>query len=50
MIDRPQEYNEMIEKINELERKNEIFVIRPSVSLNIDITKKTKEDIEEFII
>ena len=46
MIDRPQEYNEMIEKINELERKNEIFVIRPSVSLNIDITKKTKEDIE----
>ena len=45
MIERPNEYNKMTDKINELEKSNKIFVIRPSISLNIDAIKKTKEDI-----
>ena len=46
MIKRPDEYNEMLDKINELEQKKKIFVIRPSSKLNIDISRKTKSDIE----
>ena len=47
MINRPSEYNETVDKINKLEKENKIFVIRPSMSLNIDIAKKTKRDIEK---
>ena len=46
MINRPNEYNKMIEKIKSLESKKEIFVIRPSSKLDIDISKKRKEDIQ----
>lgn len=48
MIKRPSEYNNLVDKINELESKKEIFVIRPSVKLDIDISKKTKEDIKRI--
>ena len=46
MINRPHEYNELTDKINMLEKNKKIFVIRPSTKLNIDISKKTKDDIE----
>jgi len=46
MINRPNEYNKMTERIIELEKKKKIFVIRPSSKLNIDISNKTEEDIE----
>lgn len=48
MIKRPHEYNEMTEKIKTLESKEEIFVIRPSSKLDIDISNKTKSDIERI--
>ena len=45
MLNRPKKYNETLELIEKLEKKGEIFVIRPSTSVEIDFRKKTKEDL-----
>jgi len=46
MINRPNEYNEMIDKIDLLAKEEKIFLIRPSTKLDIDISNKNKDDIE----
>ena len=46
MFNRPKDYNETIELISDLENKKKIFVIRPSVDINVDALKKTKEDLQ----
>ena len=46
MFNRPKEYNDTIDLINNLEKKKTIFVIRPSVDINIDAIKKTKDDLQ----
>ena len=46
MFNRPKEYNDTIELISDLEKKKKIFVIRPSVDINVDAIKKTKEDLQ----
>lgn len=48
MINRYDEYNKTLEKILEMENKGEIFVIRPSKKLNIRMTEKNTEKLEEI--
>lgn len=48
MENRHNDYNEIIEKIIDLENKNEIFVIRPSKPLKIAILEKNPEKLEEI--
>lgn len=47
MINRHERYNEVKEKIMDLENKQEIFVIRPSKDLNIDIKNKDEKKYQE---
>lgn len=47
MINRHERYNEVKEKIMDLENKKEIFVIRPSKDLNIDIKNKDEKKYQE---
>ena len=47
MINRHKRYNEVKEKIMDLENKKEIFVIRPSKDLNIDIKNKDEKKYQE---
>lgn len=47
MINRHENYNKSIEKIIELENKKEIFVIRPSNKININIIERDKNKLEE---
>ena len=48
IINRANEYNKMTTKIRELENEKRIFVIRPSTDLDIDISKRTKDDIKRI--
>jgi len=48
MINRYDEYNKTLENILEMENKGEIFVIRPSKKLNIRMTEKNTEKLEEI--
>ncbi len=48
MINRPSEYNKITEEIKNMESENKLFVIRPSSKLDIDISKKSKDDIERI--
>lgn len=45
-FDRPRIYNEILYKINELEKNKEIFVIRPSSSVEINALKKTPQELQ----
>jgi len=45
MLNRPKKYNDTINLIKKLEKNKEIFVIRPSKSIEIDFRKKTKDDL-----
>lgn len=45
-FDRPRIYNETLDKIRELEKNKEIFVIRPSESVEINPIKKTSKDLQ----
>ena len=47
MINRHERYNEVKKRIIELENKKEIFVIRPSYDLNIDIKNKDEKKYQE---
>lgn len=48
MENRHNDYNEIIEKIIDMENKKEIFVIRPSKKLEIDILEKKPEKLDEI--
>ena len=48
MINRHKEYNKVIEDIIEMERKKEIFVIRPPKKINIKLSENNQEKIEEI--
>lgn len=45
-FDRPKIYNETLSKIKELEKNKEIFVIRPSSSVEINAIKKTPQELQ----
>lgn len=45
MLNRPKKYNETLNIIDKLEKDGEIFVIRPSKSVDVDFRKKTKNDL-----
>jgi len=47
MLNRHKNYNNIIEKIIDLESKKEIFVIRPSKQININIIERNKDKLEE---
>lgn len=46
MFNRPDVYNETLDKLKELEKQKRIFVIRPSKDINVDPIKKTKDDLQ----
>ena len=46
MFNRHNEYNSVIEKIIDMEAKKEIFVIRPSKKINIDIIEKNPNKLQ----
>ena len=46
MFNRPDVYNETLDKLKELEKQKRIFVIRPSKDINVDPIKKTKGDLQ----
>ena len=46
MFNRPDVYNETLDKIIKLEKDKKIFVIRPSKDIEVDPIKKTKEDLQ----
>lgn len=46
MFNRHNEYNDIIEKIIDMENKKEIFVIRPTKKINIDIIEKKPEKLQ----
>lgn len=46
LFDRPKMYNDTLDKIKELEKNKEIFVIRPSESVEINPLKKTTKDLQ----
>ncbi|MBQ6687369.1 MAG: patatin family protein [Bacilli bacterium] len=48
MFKRPEKYNETIKKIIAMENKKEIFVIRPSKKLVINIFDRNKEKMQEI--
>jgi len=48
MINRPKKYNETLEKIKTLENNKEIYVIRPSEKLNINVIERNKNKLEEI--
>ena len=48
MKERYIKYNETLEKIINLENKKEIFVIRPSIKINLDIKNPDKNKIQEI--
>lgn len=48
MENRHNDYNEIIEKIIDMENKKEIFVIRPSQKLKINILEKNPEKLDEI--
>ena len=48
MINRPKKYNETLEKIIELENEKDIYVIRPSEKLNINVIERNKNKLEEI--
>lgn len=41
-------YNEELDKVNELEEKGEIFVIRPSRKINMSMIEKNPDKIQEY--
>lgn len=43
-------YNKTLEKIHDLEEKKEIFVIRPSKPLEVDVFEKDKEKLEKLYL
>lgn len=47
MINRHEDYNTVVEKIINLENKKEIFVIRPSESINIKIIERNKNNLQK---
>ena len=47
MKKRYKNYNDTIEKIIEMEKKGEVFVIRPSKQINIKIIERNKEKLQE---
>lgn len=47
MINRHNDYNNVIERIIDIEKKHEIFVIRPSQKINIDIIEKNPDKLQE---
>ena len=47
IINRPNFYNKTLEKIVDLERKQEIFVIRPSKKLNVKHIERNKNKIQD---
>ena len=47
MLNRHKNYNDTIEKIIDLENKQEIFVIRPSKKIDIDLMEKNPEKLQE---
>ena len=46
MFNRPDVYNDTLDKIKELEKNKKIFVIRPSKNIDVDPIKKTKDDLQ----
>lgn len=46
MFNRHNEYNDVVEKIIDMENKKEIFVIRPTKKINIDIIEKNPEKLQ----
>ena len=46
MFNRPEVYNNTLDKIKELEKDKKIFVIRPSKDINVDPIKKNKDDLQ----
>ncbi|MBE6150456.1 MAG: patatin family protein [Firmicutes bacterium] len=47
MLNRHNEYNDVIERIIDMEKKKEVFVIRPSHKINIDIIEKNPDKLQE---
>ena len=47
MIDRHNNYNKTIEKIIEMEKNEEIFVIRPSKRINIKLIERNRDKLQE---
>lgn len=48
MMDRHQNYNDTIERIIDMESKKEIFVVRPSDKINIELMEKNPEKLQEI--
>jgi predicted patatin/cPLA2 family phospholipase len=48
LINRPKEYNKLLDNIKKLEKDKKIFVIRPSVSVEINPIKKTQDDLNRI--
>ena len=48
MFNRHNVYNKTLEDIKEMEKKGEVFVIRPSKSLNIKLNEKNPEKLQEI--
>lgn len=46
MINRPGNYNNTLEIIKDLEKKKEIFVIRPSENININVIERNKDNLQ----
>ena len=46
LFNRPDVYNDTLDKIKELEKNKKIFVIRPSKNIDVDPIKKTKDDLQ----
>lgn len=47
-LNRPKDYNKLLEDIKKLEKEKKIFVIRPSESVEIDPIKKTEDDLNRI--
>lgn len=48
MLNRHNEYNECIKYINNLEKKNKVFVIRPSEKLDINLIERNPDKLEKI--
>jgi len=47
MENRHKEYNKTIEKIIDMENKKEIFVVRPSESINVKVIERNPDKLQE---
>lgn len=48
MLNRYNDYNNSLEKIEKLEKEGKVFVVRPSYDIDIDIRKKSSDDLQRI--